>query len=117
MGLTAMGRRHLLYDVWLADLAILRRVAPWREILLEAAEQSGATVLDHQFHQFHPCGVTGFLLLAESHISVHTWPEEGLAAIDVFTCGGVDGEAIVRWLRERLCPQRERLRIVERGDA
>ena len=97
-------------------LLILNQVDPWREILLIAAERSGATVIGQQFHQFTPCGVTGFLLLAESHISVHTWPEEGLAAIDIFTCGDMDTEAILSWLRERLHPYRERLVTAERGE-
>jgi len=110
-----MGRLHLLCDLWIEDVEILERVAPWREILLGAAEQIGATVIGQQFHQFAPGGITGFLLLAESHISVHTWPEEGLAAIDIFTCGQMDADSILRWLRERLCPQRERLTTVERG--
>ncbi len=111
-----MGRKHLLYDLWVEDVEILERVSPWREILLAAAEQIGATVIGQQFHQFAPYGITGFLLLAESHISVHTWPEEGLAAIDIFTCGEMDADSILHWLRERLCPQWERLTILERGE-
>lgn len=112
------GRRHLLYDAWFegeAAIERLRWVEPWRPILREAARVSGATVLGEQFHQFEPHGVTGLLLLAESHLSVHTWPEEGLATLDLFTCGSADIEHVVAWLRETLSPARERLRVVERG--
>jgi S-adenosylmethionine decarboxylase proenzyme len=112
---TVAGHKHLLYDLWLDDVYLLERVERWTEILLGVAERSGATVIGQQFHQFEPYGVTGFVLLAESHVSVHTWPEEGLAAIDIFTCGQMDADSILRWLRERLCPQRERLTTVERG--
>jgi S-adenosylmethionine decarboxylase proenzyme len=55
--------------------------------LLEAAEKVGATVIDHTFHQFSPHGVTGVVAIAESHLCIHTWPEYGYAAVDVFTCG------------------------------
>lgn len=52
-----------------------------------AAIKAGATILDSCFHQFKPQGVTLILLLSESHISIHTWPEKGCAAIDIYTCG------------------------------
>lgn len=58
-----------------------------REGLLRAAERAGATVLEVQVHPFNPHGVSGVVMLAESHISVHTWPEIGYVALDVFTCG------------------------------
>jgi len=63
------------------------------EILSSAARVSGATVLSSHFHRFGPqMGVTGVLVLAESHITVHTWPEHGYAAFDVFMCGSCDAE-------------------------
>jgi S-adenosylmethionine decarboxylase len=55
--------------------------------LREAALEAGATFLKETFHCFEPHGVTALTLLAESHISIHTWPESGYAAVDVFTCG------------------------------
>jgi S-adenosylmethionine decarboxylase proenzyme len=55
----------------------------------EAAEEAGATIIDVMVHRFTPQGVTILLLLAESHLSIHTWPELGQAAIDVYTCGDV----------------------------
>ena len=54
---------------------------------LAAAHAAGATVLNYQWHQFEPHGVTALVLLSESHLSIHTWPEKGSAAVDVFTCG------------------------------
>ncbi|MBA3530357.1 MAG: adenosylmethionine decarboxylase [Ardenticatenales bacterium] len=110
-----MSRLHLLYDVWMEDRELLKWVAPWPALLRHAAQQSGATVLAEQFHQFEPHGVTGVLLLSESHISVHTWPEEGLAVLDLFTCGSADMARVVGWLREQLCPYQESLTTVERG--
>ena len=58
-----------------------------RNSLLRAAEDLGAHVVGESFHQFSPQGVTGILSIAESHISIHTWPEFGYAAADIFTCG------------------------------
>lgn len=110
-----MQRQHVLYDVWVEEPSLLARVAPWREILRGAAARAHATVITARFHQFEPVGVTGFLLLAESHISVHTWPEEGLAVIDIFSCGAMDVDAVIDWLRGRLRPTREALRVLERG--
>ncbi len=110
-----LARRHLLYDVWVEDSAPLKYTQWWSDLLVQAAEESGATIIAQQFHQFSPYGVTGFLLLAESHISVHTWPEEGLATIDIFTCGPMQPDRIIERLRERLHPHRERLTTIERG--
>ncbi|MEM0963535.1 MAG: adenosylmethionine decarboxylase, partial [Bacteroidota bacterium] len=82
-----------------------------------ACRAAGATVLGAQFHQFQPEGVTGIVLLSESHASVHTWPEAGLVTLDVFTCGALDAAAIVDAIRQRVSPVRERVTAVARGDA
>ena len=58
-----------------------------RNVLANAAQLSESTLLNVSSHKFSPCGVTAIALLAESHISIHTWPENGLAVCDVFTCG------------------------------
>ncbi len=110
-----MSKRHVLYDIWLEDPFPLERVDPWPALLHGAAERGHATILGEQFHQFEPWGASGFLLLAESHISVHTWPEEGLAVIDIFACGRLDIDIIVDYLRQALHPCRERLTSIERG--
>ena len=55
--------------------------------LIDTARRIGATIIGHAFHQFSPQGVTGVVIIAESHICIHTWPEHGYAAVDIFTCG------------------------------
>ena len=87
----------------------------WRICCTAPRWPGGATILHGYFHPFAPCGVTGFLLLAESHLSVHTWPEEGFAAFDIFSCGDMDTDAIVDTIRETLRPARERLQLIHRG--
>ncbi|MDP6665547.1 MAG: adenosylmethionine decarboxylase [SAR202 cluster bacterium] len=58
-----------------------------RQAMLSAANEAGATVVGESFHKFNPVGVTGIVAIAESHLCIHTWPEYGYAAADVFTCG------------------------------
>ena len=55
--------------------------------MMNAAEETGATIIGEMFHQFAPQGVTGVIAIAESHLCIHTWPEFGYAAVDIFTCG------------------------------
>lgn len=110
-----MRNRHVLYDLWCNDATLLEHVPPLEELLTHAALAGGATILHSYFHPFAPCGVTGFLLLAESHLSVHTWPEEGFAAFDIFSCGDMDTDRIVRTIRDALHPVRERYQLIHRG--
>jgi S-adenosylmethionine decarboxylase len=108
-------RRHLLFDIWVEDRASLSDLPAWQACLEAGAEAAGATVLHSCFHQFQPEGLTGFLMLAESHISVHTWPAEGYAAIDLFTCGSMEVERILAPIRQRFTPREEALTRHHRG--
>ena len=78
---------HLLQELWGCRPEKLNDVDFVREALLTAAYKARATVITHCFHRFSPHGVSGVVVIAESHISIHTWPEAGYAAVDVFTCG------------------------------
>jgi len=74
-----------------------------RAAMVAAAEQAGATIVTETFHHFSPHGVSGAVIIAESHLSIHTWPEYGYAAIDLFTCGDtVSSETAFNHLRETL---------------
>src|SRR5829696_1112122 len=110
-----MINRHVLYDAWVEDRALLATVEPMKDLMCRAAVAGGATVLHEHFHQFAPCGVTGFLLLAESHISVHTWVDEGFAAFDIFTCGPMDTDKVLEVIREGLKPKHASVRRIVRG--
>ena len=63
------------------------RAASLRALCLDSAREAGLTIVGDSFHQFEPQGVTGTVLLAESHLAIHTWPEFGFASIDIYTCG------------------------------
>ena len=74
-----------------------------RSAMVGAAKQAGATIVTETFHHFSPHGVSGAVIIAESHLSIHTWPEYGYAAVDLFTCGDtVSSEAAFNYLREML---------------
>ncbi len=109
--------RHILYDVWVEDAQVLERVGPIREMMLEAARRSKALILDSYFHQFDPHGVTGVVLIAQSHLSIHTWSEDAYAAIDLFTYSHMDPDAAIGYIREQLRPVRERQTDLTRGSA
>ena len=109
------ARRHILFDIWVADRASLNDADAWKSCHEEGARAAGATILHTRFHEFKPEGLTGFLMLAESHISVHTWPAEGYAAIDIFTCGAMSIDRIVDPIRRCFPAERESLTDHERG--
>ena len=82
----ALGK-HLLLELKGCNKEVLNDVGFLREALLAAAGEAGATVLGESFHKFNPQGVSGVVMIAESHLVIHTWPEYGYAAADIFTCG------------------------------
>ena len=82
--------RHLLLECWGCPSPILSDPETLQSDLAQAVQAAGATVIKAQFHRFAQGGVSGVILLAESHISAHTWPECGYAALDFYTCGSAD---------------------------
>lgn len=96
---SAFGK-HYLIDLHDCDPDIIKYVDITREIILRATKACGATILEDHFHQFQPIGVSGVVLIAESHISVHTWPEAGFAAVDIFTSGDMKPQVAIDIIRE-----------------
>ncbi|GAB4427046.1 MAG: adenosylmethionine decarboxylase [Bacteroidia bacterium] len=79
--------RHLLVEIYEADAGLLDD-ATWIETQMQsAAVAAGATLVQSTFHRFSPVGVSGVVVIQESHLAIHTWPEWGYAALDIFTCG------------------------------
>ena len=78
---------HLLVELYECDSEKLNDLGKLEMVLEEAVRISGATALKTSFHQFAPQGVSGVIIIAESHFTIHTWPEYGYAAADIFTCG------------------------------
>jgi len=90
---------HLIVDLYGCNSEKMETVGPVKDIVIKAARAAGATIVDEKFHQFSPFGVTGILVLAESHLAVHTWPEIGYCAIDLFTCGKTDNPAALEVIK------------------
>ena len=84
--MNALGT-HLLIELRQCDEELLDDLHHVEETMLGAADEAGATVIGRSFHKFDPRGVTGIVAIAESHLCIHTWPEYGYAAVDIFTCG------------------------------
>ncbi|MBW2092431.1 MAG: adenosylmethionine decarboxylase [Deltaproteobacteria bacterium] len=95
--------RHLIVEFDGCDRAVISDIQAVEKLLLEAVRLSGATIVQSFFHLFPPNGVSGIVVVAESHFSLHTWPEFGYAALDIFTCGDrIDGHAAVDFLKKHL---------------
>jgi S-adenosylmethionine decarboxylase proenzyme len=84
--LNALGR-HLLLELKDCNKEVLNDLEFLKNFLREIAEQIGATVVNQASHKFSPQGVSCVVLIAESHICIHTWPEYSYASVDIFTCG------------------------------
>jgi S-adenosylmethionine decarboxylase len=105
---------HVLADFWSVNCR--QSLAEIEQALRQAAAASSATVLDVRLHAFgENNGITGVALLAESHISIHTWPEQDFVALDIFMCGMCDPLKALDKLREFFCPESEVTSLHKRG--
>jgi S-adenosylmethionine decarboxylase len=107
-------RLHAM-DAWVASASVLTDAAALKAALHEAAAAGGATVVGGDFYAFPNGAVTGVLLLAQSHLSIHTWPELALLNVDLLTCGDIDGGVVLSTIRDRLCVERATVRCLERA--
>jgi S-adenosylmethionine decarboxylase len=106
---------HIVSDVYGCDSTLLDDEIFLKELIVSSAEKAGATVLGELSHKFAPQGVTAIALLAESHVSIHTWPELGTAAIDVFTCGiNMSAEKCIQYIVSALKPARVVSKTIKR---
>ena len=113
--MNALGK-HLLLELKECNKEVLNDLGFLRDTLLTAAEESGATVLGNSFHPFKPQGVSGVVVIAESHLFIHTWPEYGYAAADIFTCGNtVQPEMAVQVLLRELGSKNHSMVEMRRG--
>jgi S-adenosylmethionine decarboxylase len=107
---------HLIIELKGCNPRLLDDLAYVEETLLEAAKLSKTRVIGKFFHKFSPVGVTGIVAIAESHLCIHTWPEHGYAAVDMFTCSRhLESQKVVdHFLRRLRCRQSE-VKLLERG--
>ncbi|NMB41520.1 MAG: S-adenosylmethionine decarboxylase proenzyme [Firmicutes bacterium] len=111
----ALGR-HVLAEFYGCSPDILNNTRQIEEIMINAALEAGAEVREAVFHEFSPQGVSGVVVISESHLAIHTWPEHGYAAVDVFTCGNtVDPWVSCYFLKKQFTAERMAAKEIKRG--
>ncbi len=111
----ALGR-HLLLELFDCDPEAINSLDIVKASMVEAAKRAQATIVDVVFHEFNPFGISGVVVIAESHLAIHTWPEYHYAAVDVFSCGEtLQPEVAVDYLVEQLGAARASVVELQRG--
>ena len=114
-GLNALGR-HLLLEMFDCDPDAINSLEAVKGALVEAAKRAQATIVDVVFHEFNPFGISGVVVIAESHLAIHTWPEYRYAAVDIFSCGEVlQPEVAANYLVEQFAAERTSIVEMQRG--
>jgi S-adenosylmethionine decarboxylase len=106
---------HLIAELFNCNVFHINDVKKVEEVMMAAAELSSATIIKPFFHKFSPYGISGVIVIAESHFTIHTWPEHGYAAVDVFTCGDLDYTAAVDHIKSELEAERCSIFQFQRG--
>jgi S-adenosylmethionine decarboxylase len=113
--LHALGR-HLLLELFDCDAEAINSLETVKTSMVEAAKRAQATIVDVVFHEFNPFGISGVVVIAESHLAIHTWPEYRYAAVDVFSCGDVlQPQVAADYLVEQLGATRASVVELQRG--
>ena len=113
--MNALGR-HLLVELFDCDPDVIDSLESVKEALIEAAKRAQATIVDVVFHEFNPFGISGVVVIAESHLSIHTWPEYRYAAVDIFSCGdALQPEVPASYLVEQFAAERTSIVEMQRG--
>lgn len=107
---------HLILELYGCPAALLDDPRHVEDTLTRAVQASGATMIQPFFHQFAPQGVSGVIIISESHFTIHTWPEYGYAALDVFTCGDcIDMDVAAATLRQGFGASQVQRMLMTRG--
>ena len=107
---------HILVEYYNCNKEILKNVETIEQSMLTAARTANATIVESVFHQFNPWGVSGAVIISESHLTIHTWPEHNYAAVDLFTCGDIDYEAGLNTLKNLLESKHYEVKKILRGE-
>ncbi|MCY4045577.1 MAG: adenosylmethionine decarboxylase [Cellvibrionales bacterium] len=109
--------QHLLLEFFDCDAQSLDNQALIEALMVDAANASGVSIVQKIFHTFSPQGVTGVVVIEESHLSIHTWPEAGYASVDFYTCGDASPENAIAIIQKGLQAKRFELLKVLRGQS
>lgn len=106
--------KQLMVDLYGCDRGVLNDAEAIRKIAKEIVESIGAKIVEEQLHLFEPIGITYFAIISTSHCSIHTWPEHGYCAVDLFSCSPLEEERIARSLSEYFHAKKWKSQTVER---
>jgi len=107
---------HLIVELYDCDTAAINSARTVETSLLKAVDISGATLVRSVIHEFNPHGISGVIVIEESHFSVHTWPEYGYCALDIFTCGSeIDHMSALQYLKETFSAKSISVNEIKRG--
>lgn len=107
--------KHVILELYGCPQTKLNDIQYLEDTLKEAALSMNATIVTTNFHHFSPYGVSGVVVIQESHLTIHTWPEYGYAALDVFTCGEINLEAGIQYLIQYLGADSHDRKLIDRG--
>lgn len=107
--------QHLLVELFDCDMEALKSKNLLKNLLEKAAKAANVTIVQSVFHQYSPQGVTGIVIIEESHLSIHTWPEYGYASVDFYTCGEGVPEKALSVIQEGLRSERAEILMIDRG--
>ena len=107
--------KHYLVELIDCDAQTLKFVKDVKPAFLKAAQLSEATIIKHHFKQFPKQGVSGFIFIAESHFSIHTWPEYNYAGFDILTCGKMKPQKAINYLKKTFKAKKIKTKIIKRS--
>lgn len=115
-GINNVLGQHMLVEFYNCRPEALDDVEGIERDMNAAALACGATIVTSSFHRFEPWGVSGVVVISESHLAIHTWPEYGYASVDLYTCGDINSLAAYEYLREKLGAQHAEIQTLKRGN-
>lgn len=107
--------KHVILELYDCPAPLLSDPELAETFMSNAAEAMQATIVLRTFHHFAPMGVSGVVVIQESHLTIHTWPEHGYAAIDIFTCGDIQLEKGIQYLEKQFQAGKKEVKFLERG--
>lgn len=107
--------KHYLVELMGCDAEKIKFVKDVKGIFNRSAVNSRATIIDDLYFQFEPAGVSGVIFIAESHFSIHTWPQDNYVGFDILTCGEMDPEIAIEELKEGFGAKRMKVKVIPRG--
>lgn len=116
MNLPKQLGNHYILDFYNCDVAFLNQLTEVEAVMTTAVKEANLTIVHSHFHQFAPQGVSGTIIIAESHFSVHTWPEYGFASLDLFSCQEIERiDELIDYLVLQFGAQSQQTKVILRG--